>query len=164
MQIAAAQRKDRTMVFRTTPVRALIVLGLAAIVSVIILTGCSMSAARGADDRVATTSLTREEATEIARHRLEAFNDGDYVAWSQDWSDSMKSAIKERDFLSFRDSQMNRLGEYLTIKEASFGPAKTDGYVLWKFTVEYEHGDQVLVLTFPESGDTIHGVRVEELS
>jgi hypothetical protein len=50
-----------------------------------------------------TSRLSLAQAAEIAENALQAYNAGDYAVWSRDWSDAMKAAIKERDFMAFRE-------------------------------------------------------------
>jgi hypothetical protein len=138
--------------------------GVIAILSLVIVSGCGTSSASGSDVDQATSSLSEDQATEIADHALRGYNEGDYGMWSRNWTDAMTSAIKEKDFLAFRDQQMKDFGTYVSIDSAELTAAKTDGFILWKFTVEYENGQQLFVMTFGQDGDRVEGVRTESVS
>jgi hypothetical protein len=47
--------------------------------------------------------------------KLKAFNSGNYAAWSADWSEALKDAIREKDFLSFREQAIATAGRYVSI-------------------------------------------------
>jgi hypothetical protein len=71
----------------------------------LLLTACSSAS------EPIESPVTEDEATEMAESALQAFNESDYTAWSQDWSDAMKSAIDEDAFLAFRDQYHGQLGD-----------------------------------------------------
>ena len=64
----------------------------------VLASACGGSAPEGE----ATSVLSQEEATAIVENAMQGLADGDYAAWSRDWSDTMKSAIPEKAFLDYR--------------------------------------------------------------
>ena len=60
-------------------------------------------------------------ATTMATRALTGFNEGDYAAWSADWSDTMKAAIDEPAFLAAREQLMATLGKYVSLSDPQLG-------------------------------------------
>jgi hypothetical protein len=68
---------------------------------VLLIVTLLVSACGGADSAPkgeAVSVLSQEEATEIVENAMQGLADGDYAAWSRDWSDTMKSAIPKKPF------------------------------------------------------------------
>jgi hypothetical protein len=112
----------------------------------------------------ATSKLTREQATAIAENALEAYNNGNYAAWSRDWSDTMKNGIKEPDFRLFRDELLRSKGKYVSIAGLELTKAKTAGFVRWVVTGNFEQGQVRFNFVFKQDGDKIEGVLPEPAS
>lgn len=110
------------------------------------------------DDGAPTSALTEEQAAELAENAMSAFEAGDYAGWSHDWSEAMKGAIKEADFLSFRRQVTDALGEYRSIESISIAPGNTAGYVRWNVLAQFERGRMQISFTFAEDGRLVEGV------
>lgn len=109
-----------------------------------------------------TSKLTREQAMAVVENALEAFDRGDYAAWSRDWSDDMKAAIKEKDFLGFRDNFMAKYGNYVAVSKLELLPGKNRGYVRWVATCEFAKSQLRFEFGFRPDGDKVTGVFAEE--
>ncbi|HET7726193.1 MAG TPA: DUF3887 domain-containing protein [Candidatus Limnocylindrales bacterium] len=96
-------------------------------------------------------------ATEIATNALDALNRGDYAAWSRDWNDAMKAAIKEADFQAFRASVLEGLGRYVEIKGADYG-SYSPGTYRWTFTIAFEKGEGKLGFAFNAGDPRVGGL------
>ena len=116
------------------------------------------------DSQSATSLLTEEQAAEMAENALQAFNDGNYAGWSRDWSDTMKGAIKEADFLAYRQQVKAALGEYQSIESITLTPGNNKGYVRWVVVTQFENGRMQFSFGFAEDGRLIEGVFPELLS
>ena len=99
-------------------------------------------------------------ATEIATNALNAFNAGDYAGWTRDWSAAMKGAIKEADFLAFRDQLIAAKGKFVAIERVDVGSNKPGTY-RYTFTVAFELGSARLGFAFAGDSASVEGVFYE---
>jgi hypothetical protein len=126
------------------------------VVGAISLAGCS------SDPTPATSpipSVEEAEATAMARNALDAFNAGDYAAWSRDWSDTLRAAINESAFLAFREQTVARLGKYVSIEDTTLTSVKA-GTHRWVFTVRFEQATATLSFGFVDGRTAIEGVNL----
>ena len=101
--------------------------------------------------------VSEARATEIATNALEALNAGDYAGYSRDWSETMKAAIKEQDFLRFRDAVLANVGHYVSIESVARSSVKPGTY-RYTFTVRFERGSSTLAFGFRDGGTKVEGV------
>lgn len=135
------------------------ILGLALLViSGLIVTGC------GGETTDADSPISEAEAIEMAENALMAFNTGDYAAWSRDWSDTMKSAIDEDAFQTFRSQYHGALGDYVEISKVTGGPGGDPGTYRWTYDVEFEQRAYTVWFGFKAGSKRIEGVSFEEPS
>jgi hypothetical protein len=107
--------------------------------------------------------VTEAQALEMADSALQAFNDRDYAAWSRDWSETMKAAIDEEAFLSFRDEYHAELGNWTGISNAVGGPGAAAGSYRWTFDLDFENGPYRMWFGFKEGSPLIEGVSFEDI-
>lgn len=105
------------------------------------------------------TSIDEATVTEMARHALDAFNAGDYAAWSRDWSDTLRAAIDESAFLAFREQALGQLGKYISIEATTLTSVKA-GTHRWVFTVRFEEATATLSFGFVNGRTAIEGVNL----
>lgn len=127
-----------------------------------LLSGAVLMAACGGTPNPVGSPVSEEQAIEMAESALQAFNAGDYAGWSQDWSETMKSAIDEQAFLAFRDQALAQLGDYVAIKSVAGAPGETAGFYRWTFEVHFEQADYGIWFGFKEGSPLIEGVQFEE--
>ncbi|HWG85269.1 MAG TPA: DUF3887 domain-containing protein [Deinococcales bacterium] len=108
-----------------------------------------------------TSKVSARQALEIGSNALTAINSGDYKAYSRDWSAKMKAAIREREFLSWRDTVLRTAGKYQKIEKQELVAAKTPGFVKWVFTATFEKGSFLYNLSFPAEGNKVEGAFLE---
>lgn len=106
----------------------------------------------------ATSILTQEEATEIAENAMQGLADGDYAAWSHDWSYAMKNAIREDAFLDFREQVTAQYGRFVSIQSVEIQPGAQEGYVRWVATCDFEKAQIKMNFSFLSDGVEIEGV------
>jgi hypothetical protein len=123
-----------------------------------------MSVACGQSTSDITSPVTEEQVVAMAENALEAFNRGDYAAWSKDWSDTMKSAIDESAFLTFREQYRAVLGDFVSIEETTGAPGESSGTYRWTFDIVFERADYRMRFGFAEGSPLIEGVFFEEPS
>ena len=109
----------------------------------------------------AVSVLSQDEATAIIGNALQGLTDGDYTAWSRDWSDTMKGAIPEKAFLDFRKQVTGQYGQFVSIESVTMEPAKKQGYVRWAAICNFENGKVKFNFTFENDGRLIEGVLPE---
>lgn len=134
----------RTRIAITT---GLLVIGLLA-------AACSGTPADGPE------TIDDARATEIALGAFEAFNAGDYEGWSRHWSGTMKGAIPEDAFLSWRSDAMGQLGRYLSLGTPQRS-SRQEGTYRWSFPVTFERGTASIGFAFVAGRDEVEGVFVE---
>lgn len=129
---------------------------LAFLLAVSTLAACAQSSA------AVPSPVSEEQAVEMAERALQGFNNGDYEAWSADWSPKMKDAIDESAFLSFRDQAHALLGDYVEISKVTGAAGADAGTFRWTFDVQFEGGPYRMWLGFKEGSSLIEGVTFEE--
>ncbi len=130
----------------------------AAVVLLLALAGCGPALGGAAQDGPLSPSLSEEQVTAMAENALLAYNQGDYAAWSRDWSNTMKGAITADDFAAFRDLNLPATGQYQSIVDVEATPAQTRGFVRWVVTAEFENTPVEISFVIPETGDQIEGI------
>lgn len=109
----------------------------------------------------ATSVLSQEEATAIVENAIQGLADGDYAAWSRDWSDTMKSAIPEKAFLDYRSQVTAQYGQFVSIESVAVEPGRKQGYVRWAAVCNFENGRIKFNFSFENNGRLIEGVSPE---
>lgn len=127
-----------------------------ALVSAAVLIG-----ACGGTSTTVESPVSEAQAMEMAERALDGFNRGDYAAWSQDWSETMKNAIDEAAFLAFRDPTYAELGNYRAISSAIGSQGADPGTYRWTFDIEFEQGNYQMWFGFKEGSPLIEGVSFE---
>ena len=133
-------------------------LGLAT-VAVLGLVACS----GGTSADVSTPVVSQNDARSMAENMLQAYNSGDYGAWSRDWSDEMKTAIDQATFEGFRNQTFPVTGEFLEIKNVELKPGEQDPDVArYEFRAAFESDDDVLfMIAFYPGSRKVDGVQLE---
>jgi len=131
--------------------------GIAALLSGAVL----LAACGGSSDPVASP-ISEDQAIEMAENALQAFNDGDYAAWSRDWSETMKSAIDEEAFLAFRDQFHAQLGDYTAVTNVTGAQGSDRGTYRWTYDIQFENGAYRMWFGFKGESPLIEGVSFEE--
>jgi Tfp pilus assembly protein PilF len=88
----------------------------------------------------AVSVLTQEEATAMIDSAMQAFNTGDYAAWSRDWDDAMKAAIPDSAFQEYRSQVVAAYGQYLSLESVEMLPGLQKGNVRWVAIANFEKG------------------------
>jgi hypothetical protein len=142
-------------------------IGFTLVVILTIVVGCMTMAQTANPDtpRGSTNSaLTELQFTEMAENALQGFADGDYAAWSRDWSSTMKGAIQEKDFLAYRQQVVDSVGAYQSIASIEKQQGMDEGYVRWSVVANFEKGQIRFNFGFKEDGTQIEGIFPEAVS
>lgn len=129
----------------------LVILSVAAIVAAC---GSTNSAPQGE----AISVLTQEEATALIDSALQAFNSGDYAAWSRDWDDAMKAAINDKTFQDYRSQVVAQYGQYVSLESLEIQPGSERGNVRWVAIANFENGKIKFSFGFQNDRRQITGI------
>ena len=77
---------------------------------------------------------------------LSGFNEGDYQKYSQDFDDTLKEAISQKEFIRVRDKIMKDLGKYRSRTYLGFLRKGQTTLVLWKSRFEKAEDDVLIKL------------------
>lgn len=107
--------------------------------------------------------VSEEEAWTMAENMLQAYNRGEYGAWSRDWSKEMKAAIDQATFEGFHEQAFPITGEFLEIKGVELKPGEEDPDVArYEFRAAFERDDDVLfMIAFYPGSPRVDGVQLE---
>ena len=123
----------------------------------IVITACSSASANEPQGK-AESVLSQEEASSLIDNALQALNTGDYEAWSQDWADDMKAAIKDKDFQSYRDQVVAQYGEYVALESIEIQPGINSDRVRWVAVAGFEKGKIKYTFSFLPDGKQVKGI------
>ena len=106
----------------------------------------------------AESVMSQEEASALIDNALQALNSGDYAAWSRDWADDMKAAIKDKDFQSYRDQVVAQYGQYVALESIEIQPGTNPDRVRWVAVADFEKGKIRYSFSFLPDGRQIKGI------
>jgi hypothetical protein len=106
----------------------------------------------------AESVLSHEEASALIDRALQALNTGDYAAWSQDWADDMKAAIRDKDFQSYREQVVAQYGQYLALESIEIQPGINTDRVRWVAVADFEKGKIKYTFSFLPDGRQVKGI------
>lgn len=106
----------------------------------------------------AESVLSQEEASTLIDNALQALNSGDYAAWSRDWADDMKAAIKDQDFQSYRDQVVAQYGPYVALESIEIQPGQNADRVRWVVVADFEKGKIKYTFSFLPDGKQVKGI------
>jgi hypothetical protein len=136
-----------------TKLTTLFVLSIAAVIAV----ACG-SAPADTPRGEAESILSQEEASTLINSALQALNTGDYSAWSRDWADDMKAAIKDKDFQSYRDQVVAQYGQYVALESIEIQPGTNVDRVRWVVVADFEKGKIKYTFSFLPDGKQVKGI------
>jgi hypothetical protein len=106
----------------------------------------------------AESVLSQEEASTLIDSALQALNTGDYAAWSKDWADDMRAAIKDPDFQDYRQQVVAQYGEYVAIESIEVQPGQSADRVRWVAVADFEKGRIKYTFSFLPDGRQVKGI------
>ncbi len=100
--------------------------------------------------------LTDEQVTSQTESVLKALEANDYQAFTQDFSDQMKTAFTQEKFASLRSMLQTASGKFVSLGK----PALTNnqGYAVYRFPAKYENETVYVTITFLVDGQQIEGL------
>lgn len=121
------------------------------------LTACGTAGAAPATSEPPVDEAT---ATAIATNALGGYNSGDYATWARDWSTLMTGAIKEADFLAFREQLIARTGRFVAIESVAYRQSKP-GVHRYTFSVRFERLTAPVWFAWLDGSQKVEGVKFE---
>lgn len=127
------------------------------LVVAVVTTACGSTSASQPQGN-AESVLTQEEASRLIDSALQALNTGDYAAWSQDWADDMKAAIKDPDFQFYRQQVISQYGQYVALESIEVQPGINADRVRWVAIADFEEGKIKYTFSFLPDGRQVKGI------
>jgi hypothetical protein len=124
----------------------LVILLALLLAATILLTGCQAKPA----------ALSNEEVVQMTGQILTALNDGDYAAFTQDFSNEMLAAFPEDQFTALGDLLQEASGNYVSCGEPSI--SNNGGYAIYRLICQFDLEDVVVTITFKVDGDQVEGL------
>lgn len=107
-----------------------------------------------------TPPVDEAGATAIAQNALDGYNSGEYEVWARDWSDTMRSVIRDADFQAARSQLMANTGRFLAIEGVAYQETKP-GIHRYTFTVAFEKMTTPFWISFIGDSPKVEGVKFE---
>lgn len=128
-----------------------------ALVAALVIAACGSSAPNTPQAKVESV-MSQEEASALIDSALQALNTGDYAAWSRDWGDDMKAAIKDPDFQEYRQQVAAQYGAYESIESIEIQPGQNANRVRWVVIAGFEKGRIKYAFSFLPNGRQVKGI------
>jgi hypothetical protein len=125
------------------------------ILSFLVLSAVAMLASCGPPG---TASVSEDYIHLLAENKMQAFNEGDYVTFCQDFSAQLKEAFTEENFISFRETVLDSSGRFETITNSRISRTQDRNYVAYIFTTKFEEENVTLTLVYAIDGDQVEGI------
>ena len=116
------------------------------LVTAFLLTGCQAQPA----------ALTDDEVVQVTGQILTALNEGDYAAFTQDFSDEMLADFPEARFAALRDMLQEASGNYVSCGEPAL--SSRSGYAPYRLTCQFDLEDVVVTISFKVDGSRVEGL------
>lgn len=100
--------------------------------------------------------LSEPQATATAENILKAIDANDYPKFSLDFSDKMKSALTEQEFVKLQTMLHNASGNYVSIGTPTI--SNNQGYAIYRFPTKYTNETVSMTITFLVGGKTVEGL------
>jgi Protein of unknown function (DUF3887) len=100
--------------------------------------------------------LTNDEIIAITKNILTALDNGNYAAFSRDFSDEMKNALPEDQFNKLGDMLHKFSGKFISTGNLSL--SNNQDFALYQIICKYEHEDVVVTIVFRIKGKLVEGL------
>lgn len=106
----------------------------------------------------ATAAVSEAYVTALAEEKMQALNDGDYTAFTADFSDVLAGAIPESDFQDLRQTILEASGRFESVTGLRIANARAPGYVSYIVTCQFEEEEVLLTLVYAIDGEQVEGI------
>jgi hypothetical protein len=118
----------------------------------------------GSESTQATATPSRAQARMIAENMLNAYNSGDYEAFSRDWSSAMKLVVGEDAFHEFRDEALPVTGRFVRVRSVTPVRGEGDRHPSYDVEAQFEKRDSVLFTMTLSADNKVEGVELKPQS
>jgi hypothetical protein len=120
---------------------------LALVTILLVTSGCAAPKSAGVTDQLVATTT---------ENVLKSIDANDYQAFTQDFSNQMKNAFTEDQFIKLRDMLQTASGTYVSIGTPSL--TNNQGYAVYRFPCKYKNETVFVTITFLIGGDKVEGL------
>jgi hypothetical protein len=106
----------------------------------------------------ATATVSEAHVTALAEEKMQALNNGDYAAFTADFSEVLAGAIPETNFQDLRETILGASGRFESVTGLRLTNARTSGYVNYIVTCQFEEEEVLLTLVYAVDGEQVEGI------
>jgi hypothetical protein len=125
------------------------------IVSILVLSAAAVLVSCGP---AGSASVSEDYIRSLAENKMQAFNEGNYATFCQDFSNQLKEAFTEEKFLDFRETVLDASGRIESITNSRISRTQDRNYVAYIFTTKFEEENVALTLVYAIDGDLVEGI------
>ena len=103
-------------------------------------------------------ALSNDQVVQVIDNTLQAINAGDYQSFAQDFSDEMKIAFTEEQFISLADMLQNASGNFVSCADSQPAISNNQDYAIYRLTCTYDLESVIVTVTFKVDGDKVEGL------
>ena len=118
-----------------------------AVVASLLLTGCQPPK---------PSSLSDDQVVQAVDRVLIALNTDDYQGFTQDFSDTMKTAIPKAQFNDLQNTVQNASGKYLSCEQPAL--TNSQGDAVYRLNCKFDKESVIVTVTYKIDGDKIEGL------
>lgn len=103
-------------------------------------------------------SLSNDQVVQVVDNTLKAIIAGDYLSFTQDFSDEMKNAFTEEQFTSLADMLQNASGNYASCADSQPALSNNQDYAVYRLICTFDLEKVIVTVTFKVDGDKVEGL------
>ena len=100
--------------------------------------------------------LTDQQVASVTENILKALDQGNYPAFTHDFSPQMKAAFTQDKFSQLRTKIYNASGNFIYTDKPSL--SNTQGYAVYRFPTKYADETVTVTITFVVGGQEVEGL------
>lgn len=101
-------------------------------------------------------ALPNDKIIELTKNILTAIDKKDYAAFSEKFSDEMKKALPESQFIELADKIHAHSGKFVSVGEPVL--SNKQGFAVYQIPCQYEQEEIVVTIVFRINGDKVEGL------
>ena len=105
-----------------------------------------------------TASVSEDYIRMLAENKMQALNEGNYNVFCQDFSNQLKDAFSDDEFVEFRETVLNSSGRFETITNLRISRTQDRNYVAYILSTKFEEENVALTLVYAINGDLVEGI------
>ncbi len=125
---------------------------------ILILLASLTLAALAACGPQATAVVSEAYVTTLAEEKMQALNNGDYAAFTADFSEVLVNAISEENFKDVRETILGASGRFESVTGLRLANARAAGYVNYIVTCQFAEEEVLLTLVYAVDGEQVEGI------